>query len=315
MRRLRRWHAGWWGALVPVAMACSSAGPAETAASGDAGARPSVDAGAREGSASSEAGAATSSDGSAGDAGADVGAASPEAGATSCSDLPLCDGFESDAPGAAPAGWTVSMGCNPNTTDTASDGGLLVGVDASEHHSGAHSLRVVGGDSCGYYVVQTGAFATLGPQLYARFWVMFSGGPTPNHNGFLSMATSGGDHLRLGFQDDVVAWNAQTSDATLPDMDPQGTSGSVAPAAGTWSCMEFHVDETDGHIELWLDGAAVTGLGYDGTSTQGVDDQWARGGPSPAVPVNLGLGWLGLNDQQTVWFDDVALGNARVGCQ
>jgi hypothetical protein len=234
-----------------------------------------------------------------------------------CAALPLCDGFETDTPGAPPSGWTVVMGCNPNTQDGPADGGgLIVGVDSSQHHGGNNSVRIVGGDSCGYYVVDTAPFAKLGPQLYARFWVMFSGGPTQGHNGFLSMATSGGDHFRLGFQDSVVAWNAQKSDATLPDMDPQGTTQSVATAASTWACIEFHVDETNGHLELWLNSAAspVAGLSWDGSSVQGVDDQWAHGGPSPPVPTSLGLGWLGLNDQQTVWFDDVALGDARIGC-
>lgn len=238
-------------------------------------------------------------------------------GAAPCSALPLCDDFESDTPGTPPTGWTVVMGCNPNMQDTGADGGgLLVGVDSSEHHSGNRSVRVVGGDTCGYYFANTSAFSKLGQQLYARFWARFSGGTTQGHNGFLSMATTGGDHFRLGFQDSVVAWNAQKSDATLPDMDPQGTSQSVAPAAATWTCFELHVDETNGHIEFWLNGAATTvaGLSWDGSSTQGVDDQWAQGHPSPPVPTSFGLGWLGLNDQETVWFDDVALGNERIGC-
>jgi hypothetical protein len=55
-------------------------------------------------------------------------------------------------------------------------------------------------------------------------------------------------------------------------------------------------------------------LSFDGTITQGVTDQWARGGPSPAAPTDFGLGWLHLNEAMTVWFDDVALGNARIGC-
>jgi hypothetical protein len=238
-----------------------------------------------------------------------------EAGASSCAASALCDDFEHDVPGTAPAGWTVSMGCNPNTVDAPTDGGgLLVGVDDSRHHSGNNSVRVVGGDSCGYYIVETNAFGSLGADVYARFWVMFSGSPTANHNGFSSMATSGGDHLRLGFQDQVVAWNAQKSDATLPDMDPQGTSTSVATSPGTWQCIEIHVAEASGHLEFWLDGQSVAGLGYDGGDAQGVDDQWSRGAPSPLVPTSLALGWLGLNDQQTVWFDDVALGDSRIGC-
>jgi hypothetical protein len=238
-----------------------------------------------------------------------------EAGSTPCASMPLCDDFEHDPIGTAPAGWSVSMGCNPDTVDASVDGGgLLVGVDGAQHHSGNNSVRVVGGDSCGYSIVDTAAFASLGTDVYARFWVMFSGAPTPNHNGFLSMATSSGDHLRLGFQDQVVAWNAQLSDATLPDMDPQGTSGSVATTPGTWQCVEFHVGESIGHLEFWLDGQAVPGLSYDGGDVQGVNDQWSRGAPSPMTPVDFSLGWLGLNDQRTVWYDDVALGNARIGC-
>jgi hypothetical protein len=269
----------------------------------------------------SDAGGATGADVGAGSAepspedGASEAAGDEAAAPSSCASLPLCDGFETDAVGAVPAGWSVVMGCNPNTQDTAVDGGgLLVGVDSSQHHGGQRSLRIVGGDSCGFYAVQQSAFTKLGTQLYTRIWAMFSGGPTPNHNGFLAMPTTGSDHLRLGFQDNVLAWNAQTSDATLPDMDPEGTTRSAAPAAGTWTCIEFHVDETDGDIEFWMNGQSVAGLGWDGGSTQGVNDQWARGGPSPAVPTSLGLGWLGLNDQQIVWFDDVSLGDTRIGC-
>ncbi len=290
-------------------------GASGSGSGGTGGTEPGVDAG---GSSATEAGGgAVGPEGGGAPSSEAGGPSTPDAGggAASCGSLPLCDGFESDAPGAPPAGWTVVMGCNPNTQDTAAPGGgLLVGVDASQHHGGSHALRVVGGDSCGYYAVNTAAFAGHGPQVYARLWVLFSGSPTPNHNGFLSMATQGGDHLRLGFQDQVIDWNAQTSDATLPDMDPQGTTLSAATQPMTWSCLEFHIDETSGHLEFWKDGQAVPGLGWDGTTTQGVNDQWSRGGPNPAVPTSLGLGWLGLNEQQTAWFDDVAVGSARIGC-
>jgi hypothetical protein len=238
-----------------------------------------------------------------------------DSSSSECGAATFCDGFEEDTPGAAPSGWTVVMGCDPNTVDGPVDGGgLLVGVDGSQHHGGTRSVRVVGGDSCGFYLVQTAALAGSGADVYARLWARFSGGPTQNHNGFLSMATASGDHLRLGFQDDVLAWNAQKSDATLPDMDPQGTTTSAATPVDAWVCMEFHVASSD-TIEFWLGGQAVSGLSYAGGNVQGVSDQWSRGAPSPILPVSLGLGWLGLNDQRTVWFDDVALGPARIGCE
>jgi hypothetical protein len=215
------------------------------------------------------------------------------------------------------------MGCNPNMQDTATDGGLLVGVDNSQSHSGKNSLRVVGGDSCGYYAVNTSAFSKLaGGPLYARFYARFSGAPTQNHNGFLSMTTSGagdagGDHVRLGFQDQVIAWNAQNSDSTLPDMDPQGTTLSTMTTPDNWDCFEFSVNYQAGDIQFWLNGTQVQGLSFSSTQTamQGVNDQWAKGGPKvPLAVTSFGIGWLGLNNQYTVWFDDVALASSRIGC-
>jgi len=248
-----------------------------------------------------------------------------EGGAT-CGSLPLCDGFESDTPGMQPnaSRWTVNMGCNPNMQDTATDGGLLVGVDNTQSHTGKNSLRVVGGDSCGFYVVHTAALSRLaGGPLYARFYARFSGPPTQNHNGFLSMSTAGtgdagGDHVRLGFQDQVIAWNAQNSDSTLPDMDPQGTTLSTTTTPNNWDCLEFSVDNKAGDIQFWLNGNPIQGLSFAASQapTQGVNDQWARGGPKvPIMVTSFGLGWLGLNNQYTAWFDDVALASSRIGCQ
>ena len=249
-----------------------------------------------------------------------------EGGSVDCSSLPLCDGFENDAPGAAPSAsmWTVVMGCNPNMQNAPVDGGLTVGVDNTQAHSGKNSLRVVGGDSCGYYAVNTSAFAKLtGGTLYARFFARFSGAPTQNHNGFLTMAspaTGGGsaNQLRVGFQDKVIDWNWYGPDTTLPDMDTQGTTLSATTQPNTWQCIEFSVASTTGDIQFWLDGTQVQGLSFTAgqAAVQGVDDQWASSGPkTPITLTSFGLGWLGLNDMYTAWFDDVALSTSRIGCQ
>lgn len=234
-----------------------------------------------------------------------------------CAVAAFCDDFERGMPGSVPDPdrWTVLLGCNPNTVNRpASGGGLVVGVDEAQAHGGTRSLRVVGGDTCGYYAVSASAFqAAPGPEVYVRFWARFSGAATQNHNGFLSIPT-GGDHLRLGFQNQVLSWNAQQSDATLPEMSPQGTALSRAPLADAWTCIEFHLSASNGHLELWLDGTSVAGLGYAGQDEQGVTAQWSRGGFSSFAPESLGLGWLGLNAQMTAWFDDVAVAGARIGC-
>jgi hypothetical protein len=241
-----------------------------------------------------------------------------------------------------PSVWHVFMGCNPNAANAPVSGGLTIGIDNTQHHSGSNSLRVANGDSCGFYAITTAAFASgqLGSQVYARFYARFSGGggadasATQNHNGFLSMysgstkgtdssfftnygmssATSG--QLRLGFQSGVVDWNniINGKDSTLPDLDPMGTAQSVSPGAGTWDCYEFHIDQTNNHIEFWFNGTAVPGLSFDGTSTSGVSDQWATGGPPALQLQSFGLGWLQLNTMETAWYDDVALAGTRIGC-
>jgi hypothetical protein len=224
------------------------------------------------------------------------------------------------------------MGCNPQTAQNqggtadgpAAGGGIIVGIDSSQHHSGTNSLRVVGGDSCGYYAVNTAAFtgSSLGPQYYARIWAMFSMAPTSGHNGFISMNTTSTashnpDLLRLGFQNDVIEWNWYGTDATLPDTDAQGAAQSVAPSAMTWVCLEFHVDSTTGNIEFWENGASATvpGLSWSGTSSA-YTTSWAGGGWKAGIaPTSLGLGWGAFNGgMMTVWFDDVALGTSRIGC-
>lgn len=259
-----------------------------------------------------------------------------EGGGSSCASLPLCDNFNQDTAGAAPPGptWSLVLGCDAAMTmnGPAAAGGLLVQVDSSEHHSGKNSLRVVGGDSCGYYVVNTSALSSLGTDVYARFWVMFSGPPTTGHNGYVSMysgpelssAVADYDNtpqLRLGFQGGVVVWNSTIdgSDSTLPDIDSTGEMASVVPVASAWSCMELHLDQTNANIELRFEGASaeatVPGLSYDGTATPGVSDTWKSSGPTSLALKSFGLGWLGLNDQYTVWFDDVALsGTGWIGC-
>jgi polysaccharide lyase-like protein len=79
--------------------------------------------------------------------------------------------------------------------------------------------------------------------------------------------------------------------------------------------VEFQVDGAQGHLQTWVDGAAVAGLQADGTPTHDVDGQWsARANWRPRL-TDLRLGWESYGEgADTVWFDDVALAGTRVGC-
>ncbi len=113
----------------------------------------------------------------------------------------------------------------------------------------------------------------------------------------------------------MLIWNRESDDATLPELSPTGTALSVSPPALTWRCVEFHIDETDGQMQTWIDGVDVAGLHQDGVPTPDIDKQWLnKSGWKPDV-TDLKLGWESYAGQEmTLWFDDVAVGPTRIGC-
>jgi hypothetical protein len=244
-----------------------------------------------------------------------VDAAIPEAtttGPVPCDALPLCDGFESVAAGGPPSAalWSISQ---PDCTGS----GTLT-VDGAQAHSGKQSVRVDGGGGyCDHvFISNASAIAGLGPQVYTRLFVRLGAPLGAGHVTFLAMKDSadmGGD-LRMGGQDMVLMYNRQSDDATLPVLSPTGTGESLALAAGTWTCIESHVDESAGTLDTWVDGKEIAGLVEDGTATPDVSSQWLSQTWRPALS-NFRLGWESYSGQtMTLWFDDVALAAHRIGC-
>jgi hypothetical protein len=126
---------------------------------------------------------------------------------------------------------------------------------------------------------------------------------------------SQGRDLRMGGQNQIVMWNRETDDATLPELSPAGTSKSQMPAANQWHCMEFQMDGASGRLTTWMNGALVPGLVADGVPTPDVDGQWARQSSWRPVPEDFRIGWESYGgDARTLWFDDVAMGSQRIGC-
>jgi hypothetical protein len=112
-----------------------------------------------------------------------------------------------------------------------------------------------------------------------------------------------------------MMWNRQSDDATLPDQSPAGVAQSVPLPVNTWECVEFEIDSAAGHISTWVNGTSVPGLAEDGMPTPDIDDQWlAKPSWRPRL-TDLRLGWESYaSDTDTLWFDDVALSSARIGC-
>ncbi|ACY14249.1 hypothetical protein [Haliangium ochraceum] len=228
-----------------------------------------------------------------------------------CDDLPLCDDFEAaTAGGEPPAPWVVGA---PNCSN-----GGSVSVDDEVAHSGSRSVRVsAGGSYCDHiFLAAEAPFAALGELVYGRFFVRLDEALGEGHTTFMTMRDDSEERdLRMGGQTQILMWNRESDDATLPALSPTGRAASVALSAQTWYCVEFAVDGAAGTIETWVDGARIEGLIVDGEPTADIDEPWLRKtGWAPQLS-DFKLGWESYAGQaNTLWFDDVALSNQPIGC-
>jgi len=241
-------------------------------------------------------------------------AAAPTGGARPCATLALCDDFEGAPVGGAPDAtkWTVGA---PDVTGT----GTLA-IDDSQHHSGARSVKVTGQGGYSNHIFFTNAsvIATLGPVVWGRFYVRLTDALGDGHVTFLAMkdAQDGGKHVRMGGQSKILMWNRESDDATLPELSPAGIALSAPLPTNQWVCVELMVDgRAPAAMQTWLDGVALAGLHLDATPTPDVDEQWLRKPDWRPALTDFALGWESYAGQpMTLWFDDVALDGARIGC-
>jgi hypothetical protein len=229
-----------------------------------------------------------------------------------CGGATVCDDFERAPVGALPPGWTLS-------TPSCSGKGA-VAVDDSQAHSGARSIKVTGaGGYCDHAFFASAAIVALRPVAWLRFFVRLESPLGDGHTTFVAMKTQhDGKDLRMGGQNRVLMMNRESDDATLPSMSPAGTAQSVALTAARWTCIETEIDQATRTVRTWVDGAAIAGLVEDGVPTAEIDAAWLTQGQGPLwVPdvVDARFGWESYAGQtQTLWFDDVAIGSARIGC-
>jgi len=236
-----------------------------------------------------------------------------DAGTSGCQGHPLCDDFETDSVGSPPGTgrWTV---VSPNCS-----GSATIEVDNSQAHSGSKSVRVSGpGGYCNHVFIEPmTSVDALGARIFGRFYVRFEDALNYEHVTFLTLKDQNQNKdIRMGGQSQILMWNRETDDATLPELSPTGISMSLQPAPSTWICIEFSIDEAAGELETWVDGQLVPGLVIDATATQDVDAQWHRMGAWRPNLVNVRFGWESYGSRRAaLWFDDIALGTSRIGCQ
>ncbi|CAK7201592.1 hypothetical protein SEUCBS139899_004300 [Sporothrix eucalyptigena] len=193
--------------------------------------------------------------------------------------------------------------------------GGKVTLDTSTAHSGKNSIRVDGaGGFCGH--IFFGTTKVPSGDVYVRTWLKASKALTSSHVSFITMPDSsqGADkHLRIGGQSQILMYNRESDDATLPDLSPQGIAASTALPTGSWQCFEYHIG-TDGTIETWLNGNAIAGLTSKAGTANANAAQWQRSSLKPKI-TGVYFGWESYGgDTNTFWYDDVSISGTRVGC-
>jgi hypothetical protein len=295
------------GASTSSSSSSSSGASSSSSSSSSSGASTSSSSSSSSGassSSSSSSGATSSSSSSSG------GPSSSGASGAGCTGAALCDDFESATPGGTPgASWEIWRGGQNGP------GGAVV-VDGAQAHSGTRSIRVDGGSGYNNRIfMRNTAIAGLGSVVYARFWMRVSTPFDQSHVTFLAMRDeSEGKDVRMGGQAEILMYNRESDDATLPELSPTGIGLSVKLQTNRWICVEFKIDQGAGGIDTWVDGTEVKGLIVDGTPTQDVDGQWLRKTWRPSLK-DFRLGWESYGGgTMTLWYDDVALSTRRIGC-
>ncbi len=223
-------------------------------------------------------------------------------GVVDCSTLPICDDFESDTPGSAPAGWTVR----------ATQGGTLV-VDDAQAHSGTRSVRVTNGLA---FLVNTDVLPAPAGKLYVRSYMRWNEGVPKAHNSYISVAASATDEqdeLRFGGQEEVLNFNAARGDGLAPNpYEYPSCQTCVAAPVGAWVCVEIMFDYANQVATAWLDdGVTPREFTVDDPS-----DFHSAGSQWPANVTALKIGhWAIGGAAQTIWYDDIKVGYERIGCE
>jgi hypothetical protein len=130
---------------------------------------------------------------------------------------------------------------------------------------------------------------------------------TGGHNTFivgdLAASPGGGNALRIGEQNAMLMYTVMgDAHSALSNQNfyNDGKPGVVFPPGG-WSCLEVLVDHGGPEIDVWVDGTEVPDLHHKDFAVDSYDSL-RFGFESYAGPAS------------DIWYDDVAIGTARIGC-
>jgi hypothetical protein len=214
----------------------------------------------------------------------------------------LCEDFESGSATALPAGWSTL------TWFGQGDVGVVVG----EAHSGTKSLKTSTRNPGGPRIQHS--LSTLGATA-AKHWgrVFYKvASPAPNsgtpsawfHVTFVGLRASGESRV----VDTVESPQGKIGYLyNLPDDSCCNGSSTNWTYDGAWHCTEWFVDNTTDSYRFFLDGAELSAIGFTGRADARLAD---------FTTIALGaVHYVASTGLLETWLDDLAIDDARIGCQ
>ena len=192
-------------------------------------------------------------------------------------------------------------------------------VDSSRKHGGQQSLRVQPNDGYSTLLALEGApvFPAPNNTFYGRVWFFLptasfqavkpgTGGP---HVIWLEAGVKDNDkaEIRLGMNLGYLQSNLWPGDTDLRD-------AKAVLKAETWHCLEFKYGTDD--LEVWLDDTKSTAISTKNWMMVNNSDGGLgspKSGWSPTYE-SFRLGWELNAGKNEIFYDDLALGYSRIGC-
>jgi hypothetical protein len=185
-------------------------------------------------------------------------------------------------------------------------------LDTSKKHGGNQSLHVTPNNGYSTLLAIEGSplFPAPTNTFFGRVWLLVPTLPASAHVIWLEAGDVTNDThevrigMNLGFLQTNLYFNGE-----VDLRDPSATM-----AANTWMCVEFKMGPDE--LVVWLNGTQSTGVSTTnwarvGNGANGGGNSIANWSPTYAA---FRLGWE-LNPGTEIWYDDVALGYSRIGCQ
>ncbi len=193
------------------------------------------------------------------------------------------------------------------------NGGGMFALDTSHKHGGNQSLHVLPNNGYSTLLAVEGSpvFPAPNNTFFGRVWLLVTTLPASAHVIWMEAGdvTNDTHEVRIGMNLGYLQTNLYFNG----EVDLRDPSATMTPNA--WMCIEFEMGPDQ--LVVWLNGTQSTAVSTTNWAQIGNGSNGggaARSGWSPTYAA-FRLGWELNAGTNEIWYDDVALGYSRIGCQ